>query len=96
MDRFLKWEQLKLAQHINCVCDTMAKKSITLAINHGYHGRQSQLIPKEDVALVIWGNKVTGNILPPLRFRASIEAARKHLATHKKDKWSNKRFNAVN
>jgi hypothetical protein len=95
MDRFLKWEQLTLAQQLNCVCNTMANKSITLAINHGYHGRQSQLLPKEDVALVIWGNKVTGDILPPLRFHASKEAARKHLATRKKDKWSNEHFNAV-
>jgi hypothetical protein len=84
MDRFLKWEQLTLVQQLNCVCDTMAKKSITLAIDHGYHGRRSQLLPKEDVALVIWGNKVTGNILLPLRFHASKEAARKHLATRKK------------
>jgi hypothetical protein len=95
MDRLLKWEQLMLAQQLNCVCDTMAKKYITLAINHSYHGRQSQILPKEDVALVIWGNKVTGNISLPLRFHASKEVAGKHLATCKKDKWSNKGFNAV-
>ncbi len=95
MDRLLKWEQLMLVQQVNCVCNTMAKRSITLAINHGYHGRQSQFLPKEDVALVIWGNKVTGNILTPLRFHASKEVARKHLATRKKDKWSNEYFNAV-
>jgi hypothetical protein len=95
MDRLLKWEQLMLVQQLNCVCDTMAKRSITLAINHGYHGRQSQFLPKEDVALVIWGDKVTGNILPPLRFHASKEVARKHLATCKKDKWSNECFDVV-
>jgi hypothetical protein len=53
------------------------------------------LLPKEDVALFIWGNKLTGNILSPLRFCVSKEIARKYLATHKKDKWSNKCFNAV-
>ena len=95
MDRLLKWEQLMLVQQLNCVCNTMAKRSITLAINHGYHGRQSQFLPKEDVALVIWGDKVTGNILPPLRFHASKEVARKHLATCKKDKWSNECFDVV-
>jgi hypothetical protein len=73
----------------------LAKKSITTAIIHGYHDRQSQLLPKEDAALVIWGNKITGNILPPLWFHASKEVARKYLATCNKDKWSNKRFNAV-
>jgi hypothetical protein len=95
MDRLLKWEQLTLVQQLNCVCNTMAKRSITLGINHGYHGRQSQFLPKEDVALVIWGNKVTGNISPPLRFHASKEVARKHLAICKKDKWSKNRFDGV-
>jgi hypothetical protein len=47
------------------------------------------------VALVIWGNKVTGDISPSLQFHASKEVARRHLATRKKDKWSNKCFNAV-
>ncbi len=48
------------------------------------------------MALVIWGTKNTGNISPPLWFHASKEVARKHLATCKKDKWSNKRFDAMN
>ncbi len=55
----------------------------------------TQLLPKEDVALVIWGTKITGNILPPLRFHASKEVARKYLATCKKDKWLNKHFDMV-
>ncbi len=92
-DQYLKWEQLTLAQQLNCVYT--AKKSITTAIIHGYHDRQSQLLPKEDVALVIWGTKITGNILPSLRFHASKEVARKYLATCKKDKWSNKCFDVV-
>jgi hypothetical protein len=78
-----------------CVCGTLAKKSITTALNHGYHKKQTLLLPKEDVALFIWGNKLTGNISSPLRFHASKEVARKYLATCKKDKWSNKHFNAV-
>jgi hypothetical protein len=47
------------------------------------------------VVLVIWGNKVTGNISSPLRFHASKEVARQHLGMHTKDKWSNDKFNAV-
>ncbi len=92
MDQYLKWEQLMMTQQLNCVCKALAKKSITTAIIHGYHDRQSQLLPKEDVALVIWGTKFTGNILPPLRFHASKEVARKYLATRKKDKYSKKAF----
>ncbi len=95
MDRLLNWEQLLLVQQLNCVCNTMAKRSITLGIKNGYHDRQFQFLPKEDVALVIWGNKVTGNILPPLRFHASKEVARRHLAMRKNDKWSNECFDAV-
>jgi hypothetical protein len=95
IDQYLKWEQLMLMQQLNCVCNTLAKKSITTSIIHGYHDRQSQLLPKEDVALVIWVNKITGNLSPPLWFHASKEVARKYLTTCKKDKWSNKRFNMV-
>jgi hypothetical protein len=83
MNRFFQWEQLTLMQQLNCVCNTLAKKSITTALNHGYHKKQTSLLPKEDVALFIWGNKLTGNILPPLRFHASKEATRKYLATCK-------------
>ena len=64
MDQYLKWEQLMLMQQLNCVCNTLAKKSITTAIIDEYHDRQSQLLPKEDVALVIWGTKITGDIHP--------------------------------
>jgi hypothetical protein len=43
MDQYLKWEQLTLMQQLNCVCSMLAKKSITTAIIHGYHDRQSWL-----------------------------------------------------
>jgi hypothetical protein len=75
MDRGLKWEQLTLTQQLNCVCDTLAKRLVTTAINHGYHDRPTQLLPKEDVALVRWGNKITGDISLHLRFHASKEVA---------------------
>jgi hypothetical protein len=95
MNRILKWEQLTLRWQLNCICNTLAKKWITTALNHGYHNKQTSLLPKEDVALFIWGNKITGNISSPLRFYASKEVARKYLATCNKDKWSNEWFNAV-
>ena len=95
MDRMLKWEQLTLIQQLNCVCDTLAKNAVSNAISSGYHDRPTQFLPKEDVALVIWGNKITGDISPHLRFHASKEVARKYLASRRKDKWSSDRFNAV-
>ncbi len=47
------------------------------------------------MALVIWGNKVTGDISSPLRFHASKEVAQQHLRMCTKSKWSNDKFNAV-
>jgi hypothetical protein len=47
------------------------------------------------VALVIWGNKVTGDISSPLRFQASKEIARQYLRMCTKNKWSNDKFDAV-
>jgi hypothetical protein len=95
MDRMLKWDQLMLIQQLNCVCDTLAKCSVTTAINNGYHDSPTQLLPKEDVALVIWGNKITGDISPHLRFHASKEVAQRYLASQPRDKWSTERFDAV-
>jgi hypothetical protein len=85
IDIYLKWEQLSLIQQLNFVCNFLAKQAITTATLQDYHSRQSQFLPKEDVALVIWGNKVTGEISSPLRFHASKEVARQHLRMRTKD-----------
>jgi hypothetical protein len=71
MDKYLAWNQLNLMQQMNCVCNTLAKKAVAIALLEGYYKRTAQLLPNEDVALVIWGNKVTGDIAPVLRFHAS-------------------------
>jgi hypothetical protein len=95
MDKYLRWEQRRLIQQLNCICNTLAKRAITTTTLQDYHSRQSQFLPKEDVAPVIWRNKVTGDILSPLRFHTSKEVARQHLRTCTKDKWSNNKFDAV-
>ncbi len=66
MDKYLAWNQLNLMQQMNCVCNTLAKKAVAIALLEGYHNRTTQLLPNEDVDLVIWGNKVTGDIAPVL------------------------------
>ena len=76
MDKYLLWHQLSLIQQLNCVCDTLAKQAVTLAMTQGYHDRPTQLLPKEDVAVVIWGNKITDDVSSPIRFHASKEVAR--------------------
>ena len=95
MDRMLRWEQLSLTQQLNCVCDTLAKRSILNAIASGYGDRSTQFLPREDVALVIWGNKITGDISPHLRFHASKTEARRYLTSRPRHKWSVERFEAV-
>ena len=59
MDQYLAWNNLSLMHQLNCVCDTLAKRVLTALIISGYNDRLTQLLPQEDVALVIWGNKVT-------------------------------------
>jgi hypothetical protein len=95
MDQYLPWNKLNLMQQLNCVCNTLAKKALTNAIISGYHDRPTQLLPCKDVALVIWGTKVTGNISPLLRFHASKELARNYLQNCTRDKWPNERFDEV-
>ena len=69
---------------------------MTTAIINGYHKEQAQILPKEDVALIVWGDKVTGDISGPLRFHASKAVARKyHIHQQKKAKWKPEQFEEV-
>jgi hypothetical protein len=77
MDDYLLWHQLSLTQQLNCVCDTLAKGAIKKALLQGYHTRRTQLLPREDVALIIGGYKLTDDISKPLRYHASKVEARK-------------------
>jgi hypothetical protein len=69
---------------------------VTTAIINGYHKEQAQILPKEDVALIVWGDKVTGDISGPLRFHASKAVACKyHTHQRKKGKWTHEQFKEV-
>jgi hypothetical protein len=95
MDKYLLWHQLSLIQQLNCVCDTLAKQAVTLAMMQGYHDRPTQLLPKEDVAVVIWGNKITNDVSHSIRFHASKEVTRQYLGNRKKNSWPNEQFDEV-
>jgi hypothetical protein len=58
MDQHLPWSQLNLTQQLNCVCNSLAKQAVTKAIINGYQEGQAQLLPQEDIALIVWGDKV--------------------------------------
>jgi hypothetical protein len=64
-------------------------------MTQGYHDRPTQLLSKEDVAVVIWGNKITDDVSHPIRFHASKEVARQYLGNRKKKSWLNKQFDKV-
>jgi hypothetical protein len=96
VDRYLLWHQLSLPQQLNCICNMLAKHAVTLVMTEGSYNRPTQLLPKEDVAVVIWGNKITNNISHTIRFQASKEAARKYWSNKKKNPWPNNFFDKVN
>jgi hypothetical protein len=56
----------------------------------------TQILHKEYLALIVWGNKVTEDILVPLRFHASKTVASKYLQQQKHNKWMAKQFEEVN
>jgi hypothetical protein len=85
MDQHLSLTQLSQPQQPNCVCDTLTKQAVTTTIVKGYHNGPAQILPREDVALIVWGDKITGDILGPLKFYASKLVARKYL-THQRKK----------
>ena len=95
MDDYLLWHQLSTVQQMNCVCDSLAKGAITTAIRTGYLDRPTQLLPREDVALIINGNKVTNDISQPLRFHESKKSARKFFTNRKIKRWTEECFDEI-
>jgi hypothetical protein len=96
MDQHLSWSQLSITQQLNCICNTLAKRAVTMAIIKGCHEGQAQILSQEDVALIVWGDKVTVDISGPLRFHASKAVARKYyIHQRKKAKWTHEQFEEV-
>ncbi len=86
-----------LMQQLNCVCNSLAKQAVTKAIIDGYQEGQAQLLPREDIALIVLGDKFTGNISGPIHFHASKAVAHKYyLQQWKKGKWTHEQFKEVN
>ncbi len=96
MDQHLLWTQLSLTQQLNCMSDTLAKQAVSSAIIEGYNNGHTQLLPREDVVLLVRGDKITGDISGPLRFHASKAVARMyHIHQRKKGKWTQAQFKEV-
>jgi hypothetical protein len=93
MDKYLLWHQLSLIQQLNCVCDTTAKAAVHSDLTTGYTSTPTQILPRQDISIVIWGNKITSNVSQPVQFHASKELARKLLTDTKK--WPQEQFEEV-
>jgi hypothetical protein len=93
MDKYLLWHQLSLVQQLKCACNTTAKGAVQRAISTGYTSTPTQILPQEDIAILIWGNKITSDASHPVPFHASKEIARGLLADTKK--WLHDRFDQV-
>jgi hypothetical protein len=95
MDNYLSWTQLSLMQQLNCICNTLAKRAVTTATTKDYHNRPAQLPTQEDIALIVWGIEILGDISETLQFHASKAAARTYLQQRKKTMWTSKQFEEV-
>ncbi len=52
-------------------------------------------MPNKVISVVIWGDKMTGDISQVVRFHASKEVARKYLQTRRVDKWPSEWFGKI-
>jgi hypothetical protein len=96
MDRYLKWEQLTLTQQLNCVCDMLAKKSITTAIIERLSQQAVSASPQQRCGSDNTGRQkllvVSGlpcGSMQAKRWQGNI------WQIAKMEKWSNKCFNRV-
>jgi hypothetical protein len=86
---------LNVPCQLNCICNTLTKQAVTSAMTEDAYDKPTQLLPREDVAVVIWGKKITNDISHSIRFHASKEVARQYLGNRKKNPWPNKHFDEV-
>ncbi len=93
MDKHLLWHQLSLIQQLNCACNTTAKAAVHQAITTGYTSIPPQILPQEDISIIIWGNKITNDVSQPVQFHASKELARTMLTDT--IRWPQEQFNKV-
>ena len=93
MDRYFSDEDLTLEQWLNKQCDFLAKMTVDKWIHHGLLRPGLQLLPREDAAFIVGGQKVTGDIGEAIRFAKGMEEARDFLVGS--EKWSNEKFDEV-
>lgn len=95
MDDKLTWEQLPLEHQLNCDCDSLAKASITRAMETpqgmGYH--PTKPLPMEAVGIFINKQKITLDPTNCLQYQLSKVEAKIFLTSQQG--WSEEQFDDV-
>lgn len=92
MDDLLPWDQLSLAEQLNCMCDSLAKSALQKGSEDGYHDK-SNMLPCELTAVVFDVGKASSDPAEYLRQSLGRREARNFLV-HEKD-WSYNQFDMV-
>ena len=96
MDDILHWNDLTLEQQLNVQCDSLAKHAVSTATKcwqTGTHLPDTNLLPLEHCALYANNNKLSSDILHPLRFECSKIKAKEFLCTQRG--WTMDQFDSV-
>ena len=84
MERLLRCDQLSLEQHLDIICDGLAKTAVDMFVRIEIVNPCKQLLPAEDVAVISEGIKVRGDISGPIRYALGKEEAKKFMVEEEK------------
>ena len=92
MDELLPWEQLSLAEKLNCMCDSLAKAALRKGVEEDYCDK-TNMLPRELSVVLFDVGKASSDPADHLRFSLGQREARKFLVQEKD--WSYKQFDMV-
>ena len=92
MDDLLPWDQLSLAEQLNCMCDSLAKSALRKGYEEGYHDK-TNMLPRERTAVVFDVGKASSDPAEYLRQSLGRREAREFLVRNKN--WSYHQFDMV-
>jgi hypothetical protein len=71
------WLQLDLPAQLNIMCDRLVDKAVTRALCTTTHPDWPQLLPFENIAIILDGKKVTFSVSPAICFALGHKEARR-------------------
>ena len=92
MDEVLPWEQLSLAEQLNCMCDILAKEALDKGIRE-ISTSTTDMLPREKAAVFFSDGKATSDPADMLRIELGHREARRFLL-HEMD-WTPMQFDLI-